>query len=210
MPMIFACFNCDKSILRFPCEARSPTLFCSYSCRASYQAKERMIQTPEQFWAKVAIGRTGDCWEWTGYRVPTGYGQSAWKGKVLLAHRIALSLTDGEWDSKLHVLHTCDNPPCCNPAHLWRGTDLDNQRDKVAKGRQRNNPLRGEDSPHAKLTQQQVLAIRASQKRGAELAAEYRVSQTTISSVRNYRTWKGAVAGAVLSNAAPVLILRKN
>ena len=74
-----------------------------------------MNQTAEQFWSRVAIGEPNACWEWTGYRSPAGYGQTAWKGKVWLAHRVALSLVDNDWGNKLPVCHSCDLPPCCNP-----------------------------------------------------------------------------------------------
>jgi hypothetical protein len=100
-------------------------------------------------------------------------------GKSNCAHRIALSLTDGDWDSRLYVLHRCDNTSCCNPAHLWRGTQSENLNDMLEKGRQ-----------HSKLSIEDVQAIRASSAPGRALAREYGVSHTQIGRIRSVYTWK--------------------
>ena len=189
MSVEVVCLNCGTTVVRSPSAARSETTFCTRRCRAQFQARERMNQTAEQFWSRVAIGEPNACWEWTGYRSPAGYGQTAWKGKVWLAHRVALSLVDNDWGNKLPVCHSCDLPPCCNPTHLWRGTHRQNQHDKLAKGRARYNPLRGEQSPHAKLTKTDIVVIRSSRNSGTELAKAYGVAETTISSIRNSRSW---------------------
>jgi hypothetical protein len=77
------------------------------------------------------------CWEWTGPLSEWGYGQIAYNGTVYLLHRFAASLWLGiDLDSDVLVLHSCDNPPCFNPAHLYPGTDADNSRDCTDKGRQ--------------------------------------------------------------------------
>jgi hypothetical protein len=103
-------------------------------------------------------------------------------------HRVAISLTDGDWESQLDVLHSCDNPICCNAKHLWRGTHYDNMRDMIDKGRK--TPAFGEANGSAKLTEQDVAAIRASKKRGIDLAAEYEISPTNISDIRKRRIWR--------------------
>jgi DNA-binding Xre family transcriptional regulator len=87
----------------------------------------------QRFWSKV--DRSGDCWLWTGARRPLGYGALKVDGHVLHAHRVAYELVYGEIPAELVVLHTCDNPPCVNPAHLRLGTRSDNTRDMYAKGR---------------------------------------------------------------------------
>lgn len=106
--------------------------------------------TPEEhFWAHVSICPYGGCWEWTGYRKSVGgYGLMVHKVaggvKFISAHRLAYELFF-EHPGKLHVCHSCDNPSCVNPAHLWLGTNTDNVRDKRAKLRgkgQENQPSR--------------------------------------------------------------------
>ena len=136
-------------------------------------------KTPEQrvayFWTKVSVHGPEDCWEWQGGRLSQGYGRY-WVGtRDVLAHVFAWEVTKGPVPDGLCVLHRCDNPPCCNPAHLFIGTRADNNADKIAKGRERWNPSRGdahwtrrnpgaqrgERNPTAKLTDEQADEIRA-------------------------------------------------
>jgi hypothetical protein len=145
-------------------------------------------RSPEQFWPRVAVGKPNECWEWLGPRHKRGYGRLNWMGKANKAHRVAMSLTDGDWNSPLHVLHHCDNPPCCNPAHLWRGTNRENYDDMASKGRRAI--LRGEEHGMAKLTADQVRYIRTSPKFGSELARELGVSDTLIYHIIKRRKWK--------------------
>lgn len=89
----------------------------------------------EGFRARVRRGDQDECWEWDGPRDSDGYGKTTKNGKSVKAHRVAWELTNGPIVPGLLVLHSCDNPPCCNPAHLWIGTHRDNQRDRRSKGR---------------------------------------------------------------------------
>lgn len=75
----------------------------------------------------------GPCWEWTGGRTPDGYGRHRWLSKPDYSHRIMWLLEHGSIPSGMHVLHACDNPPCCRPEHLWLGTQSDNARDRNEK-----------------------------------------------------------------------------
>ncbi len=89
-----------------------------------------------RFWPKVDVRAPGDCWEWTAYRDPNGYGRmSAGQGQVVLAHRLSYRLHHGDLEDGMGVLHRCDNPPCVNPTHLFAGTQSDNMQDCSAKGR---------------------------------------------------------------------------
>lgn len=113
-------------------------------------------------------------------------------GKVVYAHRYAYQQEYGEIPHGLLVCHRCDNPSCVNPKHLFIGTNLDNTRDRVAKGRSKNGAAGGEMNGNAKLTANQVEQIRASivsGKNNSEIARLYGVHHATISAIRLGKTW---------------------
>lgn len=88
------------------------------------------------FWNRLGVGTVPDgCEPWTGCRSAAGYGIIQREGRTMRAHRVAWALAYGPIPDGLNVLHRCDNPPCCNPTHLWLGTHADNMRDRGAKGR---------------------------------------------------------------------------
>jgi len=89
----------------------------------------------EDFWLKVHKAGPNDCWEWQCSRHKQGYGHLVTGGVYWLAHRLAWLFTHGILFDDEKVLHTCDNPPCVNPQHLWTGTQKDNMQDCAAKGR---------------------------------------------------------------------------
>lgn len=110
--------------------------FCSLACR--YLGQERDIES--RFWSKVdtSAGLFG-CWLWTG-ATARGYGtfgSGGQFGRNVLAHRFAWQRKNGPIPAGMVICHSCDNPPCVNPAHLWIGTHADNVADKIAKGRSR-------------------------------------------------------------------------
>jgi len=160
----------------------------------------RIDITPRQielFWQKVRKAGSNDCWEWTGYRNHAGYGvQNTGRGrkghKPQLAHRIAFLLSGGELtDDQAFVLHSCDNPPCCNPAHLRAGTRLDNAIDRESRGRGGNH--RGTANGRSKLTPEDVVAIRAAYTgaRGQQrrLAEQYNVTPAMIRFIVHGKNW---------------------
>ncbi|GGE24185.1 hypothetical protein GCM10011345_32720 [Gemmobacter megaterium] len=140
----------------------------------------------ERFWSKVDRPSPQSCWEWSG-ALNKGYGQfhvGRSSSSVMLAHRIAYGLANGKLPEA--VCHSCDNPRCCNPAHLFGGTRADNNLDMTRKGRHAKvkNAIRGEKHPQAKLTDTEVAAIREKYARGGatqrQLAARHGVCQRTI------------------------------
>jgi len=92
----------------------------------------------ERFWSRVAKG--DGCWEWTGARKPNGYGDLTIRPRRWSAHRFAYTVAVGPIPAGMVVCHTCDNPPCCNPAHLFLGTQADNMADMGRKGRRASSP----------------------------------------------------------------------
>lgn len=90
----------------------------------------------QRFFEKVKVGKPNECWEWQGGRNYDGYGIFHLDiGKSIGAHRYAFKLSRGYLPKTLHILHDCDNPPCCNPKHLYSGTQQENMEDKLIRNR---------------------------------------------------------------------------
>jgi HNH endonuclease len=146
----------------------------------------------QRLWAKVDRHGPDECWEWQGHRDRGGYGQITDGKKSRRVHQVAWETTRGPIPAGLHVLHSCDNPPCCNPAHLYLGDNAQNVGDRVARRRSAN--LRGTEHGRAMVTEKNVLAIRARYARGGttypELASIYGVSSQAIAAIVSRRTWR--------------------
>lgn len=146
----------------------------------------------DRFWAKVdkSAGPLR-CWPWTGAKFHFGHGAVKVNGRPWGTHRIAWELTHGDIPTTLRVLHKCDNPPCCNPAHLYLGTLKDNTADMWARGRA--NPRFGDGHPRAKLTAALVYAARQQVRRGArvsDVSRQLGVSTSALWSAVRGRTWR--------------------
>jgi hypothetical protein len=140
----------------------------------------------EELFAHHTPNRGDGCWVWLGW-IQHGGGYGYWRTnrKVVYAHRWSYEHHNGPIPAGYLIRHTCDNPPCVNPAHLLIGTDADNRRDCTERGRD----ARGERSPRAILTDAQCAEIRqrrARGERGVDLAREFNVNQSTISGI-----WRG-------------------
>ena len=139
---------------------------------------------------RTNVTRVGDCLMWNGCRMTNGYPILHHKGKRHLVHRVVMEVINGENPDGFYVLHSCDNPGCCNPEHLSIGTPKDNVADMVERKRNRT----GAQCSWASLTDEDVIAIRANPNRKGRpltlIAAEYGVSQTTISKVLRGEIYK--------------------
>jgi len=168
----------------------------------------------DKFWSRVdRSGGPDACWPWTRGRFKAGYGSLYVGGgrknpKHIATHVFSYILAYGPLDADHEVCHRCDYPACVNPAHLFAASHADNMRDMREKGRGSAPPrhairVRGEQTPSAKLTEDDVRAIRARYSPGrrtkeraarqptlGELAAEYGVSDMVIHNVAARKTWK--------------------
>jgi len=144
-----------------------------------------------RLWSQVDSTVDG-CWLWRGARDKDGYGRTSYGGRKMVASRAVWFSLHGPLVSAVCVCHHCDNPPCCNPAHLFTGSKADNNADMVSKGRQKGGGARGERAPSAKLREEQVKEIRT--LRGSDfvhvIAARFGVSRKTISNIWNSVTWR--------------------
>jgi hypothetical protein len=147
--------------------------------------------TIKRLLSNAIIGGPDSCWEWTALKVRKGYGVIRYNGKKLRAHRLSYELHCGPIPAGLFVCHRCDNRGCINPSHLFLGTNTDNMRDMVSKGRHRLIRLPGERNGQAKLTEAEARAILASKGkvRQEDLAERYGVSQSRISSIMTGKNW---------------------
>lgn len=143
----------------------------------------------ERFWPKVDQRSGDECWPWLGSLGTKGYGQILAEGlprRLLYAHRVAYTLAVGPIPDGIDVLHSCDNPPCCRPDHLFLGTQGDNNRDRHAKGRD-GEQATGEAAHNAKVSDAVVAEIRERYAAGgvtqADLAAEFGIKQPQVSRI---------------------------
>ena len=143
----------------------------------------------ERFWKKVRVAGIDECWQWTASTNKKGYGYFGIDGKIVLAHRVSWMIHVGD-PGNLNVCHSCDNPGCVNPAHLWLGTHADNNRDRHVKGRTKFVRFRGQESPNAKLTDKDVQSIIRSSENNMFFAEKYQVSDSLISMIRTGKRWK--------------------
>lgn len=144
----------------------------------------------DRFW--MMVDKSSGCWIFTGQKDKDGYGRVKTAGNHLKhsrihAHRLAYMLFHGD-PGDLFVCHTCDNPPCVNPEHLFAGTNIDNMQDMSKKGRGKPGIQ--------KLTDEQVREIREAYAAGGtgykKLAKQYGVSYPNIKLIIQRRTFKHA------------------
>lgn len=149
----------------------------------------KTVSDETRFRSKYEVNELSGCWEWLGGRYDDGYGMFRFGGTTGQAHRYSWELSHGEIPDSALVCHSCDNPSCVNPEHLFLGTPGVNMEDKVQKGRQ----AKGVEFSSAKLTDASVLEIRNLVHGGAKrvlVADQFGVSSALISLVCTGKTWK--------------------
>lgn len=193
-------FDRKRSVHRMNLRRGYRIFFCSPKCRKGYEkikAKETCI---ERFWNKVdktpGLGPNGDCWEWRGF-IPKSnpYGRYKINQENWMVHQYSYYLANHTLPQntrKKILMHSCDNPPCVNPAHLKQGTYQENSTDMTLKNRQAKGPKIN----NAKLTETKVKTIRALysvNKRlysSVKLGKIFGVASTTITNIIKRKTWK--------------------
>lgn len=149
----------------------------------------------ERLWRGIDRRGPGDCWPWKLCTSVKGYGRFRVQGKLYLPHRLIYEICIGSIpeSAAYHgsvVMHSCDNPRCCNPDHLSVGEQIDNVKDMDRKGRRRSAPPSGERSQFAQLTAAQVLAIRSDPRSAAATGTAYGVSKSCVTKIRTFVNWK--------------------
>lgn len=153
-----------------------------------------MKQIADRFWSKVDIRGPDECWPWLAAKSEGGYGFFSVGYTMRNAHRVAYALARGidpaTLDSTIHVLHSCDNRPCCNPAHLHDGTNAINMAEKASRGRCAD--FRGERHPNAVLTNRVVQRIRELAGTGysyAKIGAEIGTDESNVGLIVRGKAW---------------------
>lgn len=151
-----------------------------------------MNQVLQRFWSKVEKRSETECWPWTAGKDKRGRGMFQMGGRNRIASRVALELSGVTVPADRAVCHHCDNPTCCNPSHLFIGTQADNMADAAQKKRMEGQ--KGEKHNAAKLTDEIVLECRRRYAAGGimakDLAKEFGVSGTSMQKAINGENWK--------------------
>jgi len=179
------CKNCKEIFLVEPSRLRrSSGIYCSKDCYRNLSLVDRF---------KAFLGRPdkNGCINWQGVTC-NGYGQISNKGKQLKAHRVAWELKNGPIKKGYSCLHKCDNRSCVNVDHLFIGTQLDNMRDMIEKGRHKT--VKGDDHPNAKLSKAKIKKIRQRYFRYGftqlEISEEFGISRPLVSMIVNHKIWR--------------------
>lgn len=191
--MIKKCLQCEGRIKKKPTQSwreYNKRKYCSIECQVikCYGTLE------ERFWAKVE--KSDGCWIWQGPPVGGGYGGFRNHGRTFRAHVLSYifatgdtSLTPKDW-----ICHHCDNPPCVNPEHLYKGDAITNAKDTFSRNRNPGFRRQGEQVNGSKLTEVQVLEIRAlgdgDYEHKKKIAEKYSVSEATVYLILANKTWK--------------------
>lgn len=144
---------------------------------------------------RYVVDHETGCWLWMGFRLESGYGHVQVNFRRLGAHRYFYEQMKGPIPAGAILCHTCDNPPCVNPAHLWPGSYKDNLDDMIKKGRQRTV---------RKLCENDVIAIFKDDRLTKDIASDFKVSSSLVSLIQ-----RGSVARKITSKIGEIRPRRK-
>lgn len=171
-----ACTKCLQQLPQtsFHANKNSKDGKCHYckDCRRAIKGQKPYLKTVEEyFWRGFSCGEPNDCWLWTEYRTTANYGRFTTKGETYHAHILSYEIFNGPNPEGLFVCHSCDNPPCVNPRHLFLGTHVINMNDCTKKGRRKH-----------RFTDEEVREIRSLYPTLTlnQLGTRYKVSDVTI------------------------------
>lgn len=204
------CEVCNIVFAWYRGNKRSPPRFCSHKCRLKVGTgfrpggqiriaelnDEQKLERLKKSFEKHVIRQDG-CWSWKGPIAKGGYPVMSCRRDIGSdrGHKASWLIHKGEIPEAMHVCHSCDNPICTNPEHLWLGTHKQNYDDKIAKGRARwvKPPTKvGSENASAKLNEVQVKEIKKLLSIGHPcymIGKKYDVSATTIKRIRNGVNW---------------------
>lgn len=151
--------------------------------------RPRARTVDQRFWEKVAKRGPDECWNWTASLLTDGYGNFRYQGKAWPAHRWLWAQTHGPIPQGLVVRHTCDNPPCVNPAHHLLGTNADNKQDEVDRGRHAYGSRNGWSKLHENDVKQIKRRLRDGDRRDT-IATDFQVCIATVSHIASGRSWR--------------------
>lgn len=161
-----------------------------YAALVSLNDKEELRRRMRRFWKKVGKKGTDECWPWLANKDKDGYGMFWLNGRNHGAHRVSFEFHHRILKPGELACHTCDNPSCVNPSHLFAGTHLENHRDRDAKGRKA--PTTGEMNGQSRFTEADVIAIRVKRAAGArycDLRREYGCGEFAIRGICTRKRW---------------------
>jgi len=203
------CETCGVNFPFYQMKGRPIPRFCSHKCRGhtgfrpgaplliSEMTDEQKFERLKKSFEKHVIRQEG-CWNWKGPIAHGGYGVMSCRRGIGpdRAHRASWLIHKGAIPEGMHVCHSCDNPICTNPKHLWIGTHKQNNDDKIAKGRANwaQPPCKkGSENGSSKLNESQVVEIKKLLSQGHacyRIGKLFNVSSTTIKRIRNGVNWK--------------------
>ena len=208
---ISTCEVCKKEFGWYRSPKRKIPTFCGHECRLkigtgfrpggqiriSELNEEQKFERLKKSFEKHVIRQEG-CWSWKGPIAKGGYPVMSCRREIGSdrGHKASWIIHKGSIPKGMHICHSCDNPICTNPDHLWIGTYKQNNDDKIAKGRGKCGPLpimKGSANPSAKLNEDKVKEIKLLIIKGSSsysIAKDYNVSKKTIAQIKNGNNWK--------------------
>lgn len=178
------CKNCNTQFRKVKSKE---TKYCSRAC---YETKRPAKSVKDKWSSKVKFGSQDECWLWLASKNKKGYGTLG-EG---LAHRISYELHYGSFDYSLSVCHSCDNPSCVNPKHLWLGTSNENMQDMVKKKRADRTKKHVQIYKTVKkFSIEDIRSIRNMFSKGvkqSDILEDYPMSVCNLRKILNYKTWK--------------------